>query len=217
MTNLEQWKEYLKKYISEDSSHKIIFPSLIEEMRNYNPYITKQTKMIKEIKDLRVQIDGLSQLVKELHKSNNPNKNAGWIMYTTKEVEKCYDSLILAKAWLGKVLGDLGEPTPYQNDGNRKTVEDIEPIADKSPNFDNLVAADGLPVSISGFNQWNKKSHIEKVDWLREEIQSLINNLVILLQEELKVKFFYDTCYQYLEEARFWLGFELQRIKENTK
>lgn len=105
--------------------------------------------MKEEIKNLRVQIDGLAQLVKSLGEpifaidSSNIPKDfdaakflENWEKYKTfmvpiqpryeslkvhtKELEKTYDSLILAKAWLGKILQELGKTTPYANDGQRK-------------------------------------------------------------------------------------------------
>src|SRR5690606_38333619 len=84
--------------------------------------------MEKEIKELRVKIDGLAQLCEGLHKPSDPMKNANWVIYTTKEVEKVVDSLYLAKAWLGKVLEELGASNPYKS--GYKTVEDIVPTAD---------------------------------------------------------------------------------------
>lgn len=159
--------------------------------------------MKEQIKELRVEIDGLSVLTKQLSPS--------------KEIEKTYDSLIFAKAWLGKVLGEIGEPTPYANDGNRKSVQDIEQTADTS----------NKPKDGSSFEEnWSNKNHIEKVDWLRQEInkitvevQSQINRFKfgkIQLETYSSVDLYQQNIYTYLCEARFWLGFELQRIKENS-
>ena len=84
--------------------------------------------MQQKIKELRVEIDGLSQLVKGL----KPLMANGEIPCHSYETREAYDSLMLAKAWLGKILGELGSPTPYQKDGNRHTVEDIEKTADRT-------------------------------------------------------------------------------------
>ena len=66
---------------------------------------------------------------------------------------------------------------------------------------------------------WNKLNHIERIDWLREEIKSI--NIQELEEEILRytdlqysVIILLEHVKQYLSEARFWLGFELQRIKE---
>jgi hypothetical protein len=63
-----------------------------------------------QIKELRVRIDGLSQLTQELKPINKNEEFKAFPEYiNSKEIEKTYNSLILAKAWLGKVLGELAE------------------------------------------------------------------------------------------------------------
>lgn len=210
--------------------------------------------MIEKIKALRVQIDGLAQLVLPL---SNTQKLIVDLSYLPKHLtlkdfltiykednlaiiesheglqdainsvrvinigshqcQKAYDSLILAKAWLGKILGELGNPTPYQNDGKRKDVKDIEPTADRLE----IVCTTGALVE----KHYVDFNHIEKVDWLRQAIQKVIDNKLSLddfTTEEQNQKElppgncgWYESIYQqYLMEARFWLGFELQRIRE---
>lgn len=190
--------------------------------------------MKEQIKELRVRIDGLSQLVMGLCPDNN-----GGVSYFNHETRECYDSLILAKAWLGKVLGELGEESPYK--AGKKTIEDIEPTADT---FKGNVHYDTIPgTTVKWFNVSPydlENTHIEKVDWLREEIKNLIDDDFRRLgrtimpenqdglvgeSSELSRKvqvadIRYDSwsslnnSYNHLSEARFWLGFELQRIKE---
>lgn len=184
--------------------------------------------MIEKIKALRVQIDGLAQLTKGLKPNDalwgDPKvapENAAfkWIMVNSKEINQAHDSLILAKAWLGKILGKLGNPTPYQNDGKRKDVKDIEPTADRPE----IVCTTGALVE----KHYVDFNHIEKVDWLRQEIEKISKNELssgdMTEEEHQYIKdnpdcgklYFYETMYQqYLTEARFWLGFELQRIRE---
>jgi hypothetical protein len=64
---------------------------------------------------------------------------------------------------------------------------------------------------------WKTANHIEKVDWLRTEIQNLqkhfVNNLFIELVGKFNLDFYCYNVQQYLCEARFWLGFEMERIK----
>lgn len=129
------------------------------------------------------------------------------------EMDKCYDSLILAKAWLGKILGELGTESPYPKDGTRKTVEDIEPTADTHGELSWDYTAESA--DHPNDNPWTKWNHIEKVDWLRQEIQKLIQETSDFSQEEPSIELEQGFVYKYLCEARFWLGFELQRIKEN--
>lgn len=139
---------------------------------------------------------------------------ASWgsaINLNSKEIEKAYDSLIFAKAWLGKVMGELGVKSPYKS--GYKTKEDIEPTAD--------VADKPLSNFLTNKGDWDKLSHIEKVDYLRTQIESIINEITpIQATEALGAKsprefnIARTNSYNHLCEARFWLGFELQRIKE---
>ena len=172
--------------------------------------------MEQKVKELRVSIDGLAQLTKGLEKPIKVafeeilSGNTGRIQVInyrhSKEVDKTVDSLFLAKAWLGKVLGALGTESPYPKDGSRKTVEDIEPTADRC----DLIKAD-----------WDKKNHIEKVDWLRQEIQKVVKEVdsiprtLQMMSDELNVSAHQSKIH--LSEARFWLGFELEKIRENEK
>lgn len=194
--------------------------------------------MKEEIKELRVKIDGLAQLVKSMtgrvfaiNTSAIPDnldidtfikkwKENSNFMVPMKplessvesihnyELSKTYDSLILAKAWLGKILGELGESTPYTKDGQRKTVQDIEPTADS-------VRILEIEKDYIADKKWSEMNHIEKVDWLREEIKNIIDTTTDFSQELPEIELEQGFVYKYLSEARFWLGFELQRIREN--
>ncbi len=204
--------------------------------------------MIEQITNLRIKIDGLSQLVKELTpktriidiilcpqlqdesveswveraKTIGAYKESAGIQETgaanSKEVEKAYDSLILAKAWLGKVLGELGEATPYANDGKRKEVGDIEPTADKG-NIEDVIYENCIANCSKDYSLLN---HIEKIDWLREEIKILLddyneleNNLEESFPNEVNYSPILWLYYINLCEARFWLGFELGRVRDS--
>lgn len=158
--------------------------------------------MKKQIKTLRIKIDELSHLVKALTKNFEGSSN---------QMHKCYDSLIFGKAWLGKVLGDLGTENPYGS--GYKTKEDIVPTQDVSSG--NLFEFQLI--------DWGKANHIEKIDWLRTEIEHIYKNIYALFYNrekledsfvEQKIDISSTNCYTHLCEARFWLGFELQRIKE---
>lgn len=169
--------------------------------------------MKEQIKELRVKIDGVAQLTKE----SNTNHIGG-----SKEMDKTVDSLYLAKAWLGKVLGELGEATPYANDGKRKTVEDIEPAADtlnrfkvKSIGFNENIASTYVYYNLLKEN-WDMFNYIEKVDWLRQEIQHLTHLVYQYCVENSKTRFHSEIAYKHLCEARFHLGFELERIRESS-
>lgn len=162
-----------------------------------------------QIKELRVKIDGLAQLTKsvkfELNIAEDLQVPSG-LFVNSQEILKAYDSLILAKAWLGKVLQELNESTPYANDGNRKTVKDIEPTADTS---------DGSRDAYFNVIDWDKANYIEKVDWLRQEIQTVYKQWesMFLIKSKMSTVLSFE---QHIQEARFWLGFELQRIRESS-
>lgn len=194
--------------------------------------------MKEQIKELRVKIDGLYQLTKELTtyqipfaiKVNNDFQfteeqltlikqqpvmvlveegiRPTTTIIKTKEIEDAAHSLIYAKAWLGKCLGELGAENPYKS--GYKTVSDIEPTADVAKN---------LTVNVDG--GWEEMNHIEKVDWLRTEIQTLINELskwythTPTPTREFSIA--RTNAYNHLCEAKFALGFELQKIKEENK
>jgi hypothetical protein len=190
--------------------------------------------MNEKIHELRTRIDGLAQLVKSFQKPlfikqeyipadktiddvfDEYLKTGVIIMsgvykipfFDNSCIGECHKSLLLAKAWLGKALAELGEETPYKNDGNRKIIEDIEPTYDSKD----------LGYLFSGVGQkfWYDKTYIEKIDWLREEIQKLINPIIRYTNEEEWIGLFITKTYEYLTEARFFFGFELQRLKEQS-
>lgn len=172
--------------------------------------------MQEKVKQLRLGIDGIAQLTKDLKPIKGvsdgmvhlPNVNS-------KEIDKAYDSLIFAKAWLGKVMGELGVASPYKS--GYKTKEDIEPTAD--------VADKALPNFLTLKGDFSELSHIEKVDYLRTAIDDLVKEVKELGTPIAGETTFTTTrefaiartnSYNHLCEARFWLGFELQRIKESN-
>ena len=161
--------------------------------------------MIQQIKELRVRIDGLHQLTKDLKPLD-----LGITGFNSHEIDEAAKSLILAKAWLGKLLGELGNENPYSS--GKKEIKDIESTADVAKN---------LTVDVDG--GWEEMSHIEKVDWLRSDIQKVIDEIRIM-EFDIEGTSYLDNhksiarlnSYNHLSEARFWLGFEFQRIKEDS-
>lgn len=189
--------------------------------------------MKEQIKELRISCDGLAQLTKELkplkytlnekeleHYNNLYSSSNGILAlteeYNSKEIDKAVDSLYLAKAWLGKVLGELGAENPYKS--GYKTVEDIEPTADKAFNISTGMVIIDKSNGEPDDKIWSEKSHIEKVDWLRLEIEKIYKDWKDIAHSNLNGL---QMCTvisfeQHIQEARFQLGFELQRIKENN-
>ena len=99
--------------------------------------------------------------------------------------------------------------TPYANEGTRKTVSDIEPTAEK--------ASEGqieLPENFS------ELSEIEVIDWLRNQIGKVSEEIIAVEKnaEEFPMELMGHLAIAYMcaAEARFWLGFELERMREQA-
>lgn len=232
--------------------------------------------MTNEIKQLRIRIDAIAKLIKDLktlytetatfdksypYKKTHlktylsshldkvmvvvPNHKSFVIQIdqvNSKEIEKSVDSLLLAKAWIGKVIEKIGGVS-YMVDISHKNKN--EPIDDfiiraKKQNLGKFI---GVPNStdddsknqvinekgdfIYGIilrEEWNSKCIIEKIHWLIKEIKDVIesNNEIYLDRFEqidngsknpLYIRFF-NNVYNHLSESIFCLDFELRRIKE---
>lgn len=148
------------------------------------------------VKGLRVRIDAYSGLMKDS-------------LAQTRQVDKAIDELMLAKAWLGKALGSIGVDSPYRNDGKRKDKSDIEPTADTR----NVLIMNDL------YNEadFENKNPVERVDFLREVIKDTIKTAIQTLNYgsfgTVIGSLTIDNVMTHLSEARFWLGFELERQK----
>lgn len=112
-----------------------------------------------------------------------------------------------AKAWLGKCLGELGIESPYKKDGERHSVSDIEPTAERSPGF------------LVDINLWESMNHIEQIDYLREDLGKISEEIKHLSTSGQTREFAIarTNAYNYVCEARFELGFELENIRESSK
>ena len=190
--------------------------------------------MIEQIKQLRVEIDGLAQLCEGLKPIANyvggvdPYKDdtipsvLEYPSENSQEIKEAVKSLKLSKAWLGKILEQLGSENPYGS--GYKTVEDIVPETDKAeivcgsidPINCRSTARDAFTVAGKLVTE-NYGTHIEKVDWLRTEIKRLIDSTTDYSQEVPEIELEQGFVYKYLAEAWFWLGFELGRIRDEYK
>jgi hypothetical protein len=168
--------------------------------------------MKEQIKELRVKVDGLAQLTKELKPIKDWKDGANGLFESfdnSIEIGKAVDSLYLGKAWLGKVMGELGNENPYGS--GYKTKEDIVPTQD--------VCFPRAEILTNGFEvaDYENKNHIEKVDWLRTEIDQIVKHIKVTnwnVENGSMNELHFDLVYKYLSEARFWLGFELSRVRE---
>jgi len=121
----------------------------------------------------------------------------------SREVAVVATSLQNARLFAGKCLGELGKESPYKNDGNRKTVEDIEKPA---------IDWDKFP-----FPYYTTDTHIEYVDTLRQSIQKVID----MVREwtpvgPIRVVLFGKVLTE-LMQARMYLGEEFNRIYQKNK
>ena len=144
----------------------------------------------------------------------------------TDEIKEAVKSLKLSKAWLGKVLASLGSENPYGS--GYKTVEDIVPETDKAKTVCGTMGIDGETTprlkaidtfTLNGkiMNEYSQMSHIEKVDWLRTEMKRTAIQLYNTIHfKEIGISEG-ELAYKYICEARFWLGFELGRIRDEFK
>lgn len=116
-------------------------------------------------------------------------------------------------------MSELGSETPYKNDGERKEVKDIEVAVDIFEVMKNSIDKYGGRVDHTLPQEyWKDCNHIQKVDWLREHIAIIIKELLELnITGSRELAIARTNSYNHLCEARFWLGFELQRIKEQNK
>ena len=147
--------------------------------------------MKEQLDSLRLEIDTISQLVSSL---------------TTKSTQliDATKSLLLAKAWIGKLLGELGGTSPYKNDGARTDVASIEPTDARATIGMTELSSDG-------------DNHIMKVDRLRQLISKPVDEVVAinpLASREASIA--RTQVWIHLTEARLHLGFELGRIREEA-
>lgn len=150
---------------------------------------TKKTD-VEVLKDIRVSIDETYQFAEEHFPGFNP----------------CLNSLFYGKSWLGKALGELNEKNPYKVDKVIVNPKDIPPTAD---------VAEGISKLVYDFML---KGELERIQYLRTKIQDITDYL-------LRSHFKCDTelfelslknSYSHLSEAKFHLGKELARIRNNS-
>lgn len=164
--------------------------------------------MKEQLNQLRVDIDGIAQLVYDLQ----PHKQElsiirvvpfaiGGYEVQTFQLYEAHKSLLLAKAWIGKLLGTLGSTSPYTNDGKRNSVADIEPTDARA-----------------GIINWDTNlNHIQKVDKLRQFIEDTITRVGSLSAFESRESNICRTqIFIHLVESKLHLGFELGRIHDNA-
>lgn len=163
---------------------------------------------MEDLKQLRLDLDGISHLILGL----TPYIDSGGIGISV-ELYDSNKSIILGKAWIGKLMGELGIPSPYINDGNRNTVGDIEPIdAQSSPDPRGTVIQTFLS---DNKNIWSNKNHVQRVDALRGVIDWTLDKFIKGYADNQSITI--SIIFQHITEAKLWLGFELGRIRDEEQ
>lgn len=175
-----------------------------------------------EVKEIRKVLDSVGLVLRELRPIDGfdlsvSDKDMGLIHIPaelvsvvntpvqTTEINNAEKSIFMSKAWLGKVLQYCGTPSPYPKDGERHTVKDIEPTADR--------------MDVSVFKEtFEGLTHIEVVDKLRvviDKISEDIKNLNVA-DKGREAAISRTNAWTYCVEAKLHLGFELERIRETN-
>ncbi len=165
---------------------------------------------IKEIKRLRVQVDALIQIAKE-------NK-------TSAETTLAWRELQLAKAWLGKLLGDVSKtPSPYTVTSDPQYIVPTTEVAELAPY-----------TFTSSLDMCNSQRNIIEDTITAFEDMYLAPNLSQLVQfhndsfgnganideikeiEKKKIYLnytYYNLVREHLQQSRFWYGFEIANLR----
>ena len=167
------------------------------------------TEELKEIpKDLASDIRYLRLQVDHIY-------NSCHLVNKSPEIVKAMDSLLIAKAWMGKMLQAIGEQNPYAESHNPQSPV-IEKAADETTS--NM---------LSVFESENVMTQTGRVKYLRSMISETgsIARIVISGKEgynvEKKMKSFEAMfpyfALQHLQEAKMWLGWELGFIRKEIE
>lgn len=172
---------------------------------------------IAEIKRLRIQVDALIQIAKE-------NK-------TSAEATLAWRELQLAKAWLGKLLGDVSK-TPYTQVSKPEFIPPTTEVAELAPykfngsldmcnsqrNIIETTIQDiynswpSVELAIGEYNYALEKKY-ENTDergnkgMLKEDFEKYCKEKIVLGKD------YVELVTTYLHQARFWYGFEIANLR----
>jgi len=176
--------------------------------------------MKEQIKQLRLDLDSLARYSEDINErlmqGTEPSPGEKIIDDTdwSAQVESCTQCLLFSKAWLGKLLAEYGdEPSPYKD--GKSAVSDIEPTDSKVS-----IAPGGNDKTIYTTidpEPWAElPTHVSRVDLLRQVIGSIAEKVKQLtnLPGSREAAICRTQSWTYLTEARFYLGFEFERLKQ---
>jgi hypothetical protein len=173
-----------------------------------SPLVELNNKGVK----LSKRIYELAELGKFISYKDNIN---AWRINSSEEINQAINNLFFAKAYLGKLLGELGSPTPYQNDGKRNSIKDIEPVANSS---------------VPNYSDFRALNIVQRIDSLRQDIQNLLDVDLLVLHNDLhgfvqrgtdlnyteyRRQLYINQVFLHLTNAKMWLGFELGRLRDS--
>lgn len=157
-----------------------------------NIEINVKSDLVSRVKDIRLSIDRTYQLANTMFNSSG----------------SLIQSILFAKAWLGKLLAQLGTENPYAGEDKIKTAADIKPTADVA----------NIPEALHNFSLLSRLDRVIALrDLLSSEIEVLETSVFSFSAEDVKnmrlASIAKTQCYVHLCEARFELGYELARMK----
>lgn len=154
-----------------------------------------------DIRYLRIQVDYIY--------------NSCHLVNKSPKIVNAMDRLLIAKAWMGKMLQALGEQNPYAESHNHQS-----PVIEKA-------AEETTSNMLSVFESENVMTQTGRVKYLRRMISETMNiaRIVISGKEgynaDKKMKSFEAMfpyfALQHLEEAKMWLGWELGFIRKEIE
>lgn len=169
---------------------------------------------IKEIKRLRIQVDSLIQT------------GQGEWMKETYETRQALNNLMIAKAWLGKLLGDITKSaSPYPEVWK---AEEIVPTQDTAE----VIKFESTTPEQLGMCNSQRRIIDQAIEsfrdlWYPPNLEMLIthhNDEVGFPKDEEDIKRvqaegiythydYFNLIQEHLQQARFWYGFEIANLR----
>ena len=188
-----------------------------EAFRNAVDYLTtpKPEKGSISIEELNNIPKNLASDIRYLRLQVDHIYNSCHLVNKSPEILRATDRLLIAKAWMGKMLQALGEQNPYAESHNPQS-----PVIEKA-------AEETTSNMLSVFESENVMTQTGRVKYLRSMISETMNiaRIVISGKEgynaDKKMKSFEAMfpyfALQHLEEAKMWLGWELGFIRKEIE
>lgn len=155
--------------------------------------------------------------LRELRQNIMITVNSVETLQSSRQISLVRTNLQEAMMFTGNFMkyAKLGDNPYAKSDGNRKDVKDIQPLFDATENI------------IYGFEITSELNRIQKVDKLREVIQSFIDFFTEFMYNFETTQKLTDTdefnlmictinIQGHLMKSKMWLGMELGAIKDNS-